>query len=311
MADERRATGFAGAADHGPDTRGPAPGRATLTSRWAPAPASSSGAPLPGEVRTRFESSLGADLSAVRVHTGGASAEAAQAIGARAYAVGNDIHFGAGQYAPADPFGVHLLAHEVAHTQQQAGGTAAPQAKLEVSAPGDACEADADRAADAMVRGEPARVGASSVVVARRPDDDPESPGPTPALPLDQGPPTLRVLNPVPGAKFPAGTFIKLLVQYQGAPNAKARIWVSVHDSNGRFQMKMPLDVKTDWSGKASTEPLGAVLNPSCSPGKGELHFWGDQDNKGGGTPITVVPIELLDEGTPGPHCPPEEEGAP
>jgi hypothetical protein len=118
--------------------------------------AESSGTALPADVRGRFEGSLGADLGGVRVHTGGASAEAASAVGARAYTTGQDIHFGAGQYAPTDPFGLHLLAHEVAHTVQQSGGAATTQYKLEVSSPGDALEHEADRAADAMVAGRPA-----------------------------------------------------------------------------------------------------------------------------------------------------------
>jgi hypothetical protein len=116
------------------------------------------GEPLRADVRERFESSLGADLSAVRVHTGGESAEASSAVGAKAYTVGNDIHFGAGQYRPDDPFGLHLLAHEVAHTQQQAAGTPHRQNKLEVSTPTDSAEVEADRAADAMVSGAPAEV---------------------------------------------------------------------------------------------------------------------------------------------------------
>jgi hypothetical protein len=129
---------------------------------------SSSATPLPGDVRDRFESSLGADLSAVRVHTGSASAEAAAAVGARAYTTGQDIHFAEGQYAPADPFGLHLLAHEVAHTVQQAGGTPTTQHKLEVSTAGDAAEVEADRAADAMVTGAPAHV-TTNVGLARKP----------------------------------------------------------------------------------------------------------------------------------------------
>ncbi|MBL8622436.1 MAG: DUF4157 domain-containing protein [Myxococcales bacterium] len=128
--------------------------------------ASGSGAPLPTQVRRQFEGALGADLSGVRVHTGGASAEAAQAVGAKAYTVGDDIHFAAGRYQPDDPFGLHLLAHEVAHTVQQSGGAPRRQHKLEVSTPHDAAEHEADRAADAMVRGETATVtGATGGVV--------------------------------------------------------------------------------------------------------------------------------------------------
>ena len=130
------------------------------------------GQSLPDDVRTNFEASLGADLSGVRLHTGAASNHAARAVGARAFALGNDIHFAAGQFAPSDAFGLHLLAHEVAHTVQQGGRPIAAAAKLEVSQPGDAAELDADLAADAMVRGEPARVVslAGAPVLARDPD---------------------------------------------------------------------------------------------------------------------------------------------
>lgn len=58
------------------------------------AASSSSGSPLPDTLMRKFESSLGADLSGVRVHTGAESAAANDAVGARAYTVGNDIHFG-------------------------------------------------------------------------------------------------------------------------------------------------------------------------------------------------------------------------
>src|SRR5271168_4192919 len=59
--------------------------------------ASSSGQPLPESVRNRFEDSLETNLSGVRIHTGSESAHAATAVGAKAYTVGQDIHFGAGQ----------------------------------------------------------------------------------------------------------------------------------------------------------------------------------------------------------------------
>lgn len=126
------------------------------------------GAALPDGVRDRFEGSLGADLGGVRVHTGGESAAAAESLNAQAFAVGNDIHFAAGRYQPDDPFGMHLLAHEVAHTQQQAGGSPGAQLKdLDVSRPGDASELEADRAADAMVRGEPTTVSGAAPSVQR------------------------------------------------------------------------------------------------------------------------------------------------
>jgi Domain of unknown function (DUF4157) len=132
------------------------------------AAASSNGSSLPTHLQRQFEGSLGADLSSVRVHTGAESQAAAHAVGAKAYTVGQDIHFGAGKYQPDDPFGMHLLAHEVAHTVQQAGGSAQRQNKLEVSTPHDAAEHEADRAADAMVRGAPASIGSGGGAVARQ-----------------------------------------------------------------------------------------------------------------------------------------------
>lgn len=110
-------------------------------------------------MRQQFEGSLGVDLSSLLLHTGEESAAAADAMGARAFADGNDIHFGSGQYAPDDPFGMHLIAHEVAHTvQQREGRTSGPQLKKagEAGGGGDAAEDAADKAADAMVAGQPA-----------------------------------------------------------------------------------------------------------------------------------------------------------
>ena len=61
------------------------------------------------------------DLSEVRIHTGAKAAASARAIDALAYTVGNNIVFGASQFAPATHSGQHLLAHELAHVAQQSG----------------------------------------------------------------------------------------------------------------------------------------------------------------------------------------------
>lgn len=132
--------------------------------------AGSSGSSLPVALQRKFESSLGTDLSSVRVHTGDSSAAAAHAVGAKAYTVGQDIHFGAGHYDPSSATGQHLLAHEVAHTVQQRGGALTRQNKLEVSSPHDAAEHEADRAADAMVAGSPIVIAARATHVAREAD---------------------------------------------------------------------------------------------------------------------------------------------
>lgn len=131
--------------------------------------AAGSGHALPDALRDRFEATLGVDLGAVRVHTGPASAAAADAVNAHAYAVGNDIHFGAGAYDPASQAGQRLIAHEVVHTVQQAGGAAHAQFKLKVSTPGDAHELEADALADKMVAAspEPAPVSSGASGLAR------------------------------------------------------------------------------------------------------------------------------------------------
>jgi hypothetical protein len=146
----------------------------------------SSGMSLPADLRERFEGSLGTDLSDVRLHTGPSSQAAASSIGARAYAVGNDIHFGAGELDTSSHAGQHLLAHEVAHTVQQRGGSApSHQNKLSVSQPTDSFEVEADRAADAMVRGAPASLGTTSLVLARKGTDKPADTKPAPADPAE------------------------------------------------------------------------------------------------------------------------------
>lgn len=81
----------------------------------------SSGLPLDPEVRSVMEPRFGCDFGRVRVHTDARAADAAQAINARAYTLGNHLVFAPGQYAPRTEGGKRLLAHELAHTIQQAG----------------------------------------------------------------------------------------------------------------------------------------------------------------------------------------------
>ena len=140
-------------------------GVSSLVSRAA----EETGHALPDSLRGSFESSLGTDLGGVRVHTGGAAAAAANALDARAYAVGQDVFMGAGQYNPDSSDGAFLLAHEVAHTVQQRGASTGPQFKLEVSQPGDALETAADDAAAAMIAGRPTSVGAVAAGIHRAP----------------------------------------------------------------------------------------------------------------------------------------------
>ena len=77
-----------------------------------------SGLPLPRSTRRFFESRLGHDFSNVRIHTGPYAAETARSMNARAFTLGQDVVFGAGQYAPETAVGRQLLAHELVHVLQ-------------------------------------------------------------------------------------------------------------------------------------------------------------------------------------------------
>ena len=81
-----------------------------------------SGRALPGDVRNRIETSIGADLSDVRVHDDADAARAARGIGARAFAHGRDIWLGPGESARD----TRLIAHEAAHVVQQTGSHTSP-----------------------------------------------------------------------------------------------------------------------------------------------------------------------------------------
>jgi Domain of unknown function (DUF4157) len=80
------------------------------------------GAQLPTGVRRRLEDGFGTSLADVRVHDDAESASLNRAVSARAFTTGNDIFFGAGEFRPDTPEGERVLAHEIAHTQQQGGG---------------------------------------------------------------------------------------------------------------------------------------------------------------------------------------------
>lgn len=77
------------------------------------------GAPLPTGVRDFMEPRFGADFSKVRVHTGAAAATQSAQLNANAFALGQNIYFGAGQYQPDTRAGKALIAHELTHTIQQ------------------------------------------------------------------------------------------------------------------------------------------------------------------------------------------------
>lgn len=77
------------------------------------------GGPLPNALRSRMESSFGADFSGVRIHTDNKAAEMNTNLHSKAFTYGQDIFFGRGEFSPDTKMGQHLIAHELTHTLQQ------------------------------------------------------------------------------------------------------------------------------------------------------------------------------------------------
>ena len=88
------------------------------------APALGGGQPLDSASRGFFEPRFGRDLGGVRVHAGPDDGALARSFSARAFATGNDVVFGSGEYAPGSDSGRRLIAHELAHVVDPAPGGA-------------------------------------------------------------------------------------------------------------------------------------------------------------------------------------------
>lgn len=103
--------------------------------------AASSGRPLAPHHQERFERAFDHDFGHVRVHTSGTAAMAAKELNAHAFALGAEVFFGAGEFAPGTAAGDRLLAHELTHVVQHdqgrlpgGGGVSKPTDPHEVEA---------------------------------------------------------------------------------------------------------------------------------------------------------------------------------
>lgn len=106
-----------------------------------------SGVPVPDA--KRHSAALGVDIDHARLVTGPEAAAAAAAVGARAFAVGHRIFFGAGT-SPSDE---KLLRHELAHVIQQAGTFLNSVDELPITSPDDAVEHEARAVAEGATAG--------------------------------------------------------------------------------------------------------------------------------------------------------------
>lgn len=86
------------------------------------------------------------DFSNVRVHADNDAAERAAALGARAFALGNHISFGAHEFAPHTRSGRSLIAHELAHVVQNRTFRASNPPVLTLEPTSSRAEAEAHRA---------------------------------------------------------------------------------------------------------------------------------------------------------------------
>lgn len=229
---------------------------------------SSASQPLPTRNKNRLESSFGASLSGVRVHTDSAADRAAESVQAKAFTTGQDVYFRTGQFQPGSAAGDHLLAHEVAHTVQQgnsAGGISlkAEQSDWQVSQPSDFHEREADRAADAAVSGKGATItnlAASPVlpILARRADSPTLS-----AAPQTAAPPTTA---PAPAAKTKPTAAPGAGASAPGAPASPAGPAPATVASGAAGAQQVPGKAEAK-SSPAKKEELPSAI-PEAAPGE-------------------------------------------
>jgi hypothetical protein len=129
------------------------------------------GEPLSVPLRHDMEQRFGHDFSRVRLHYDPQAMRSASEVNARAYTVGHDIVFGAGQFAPTTLHGRRLLAHELTHVVQQTNGN-----RLSAE-PGAAHEREADSAVSALEAGRAPQISIPSRIgLAAKPDNDAPAP---------------------------------------------------------------------------------------------------------------------------------------
>lgn len=194
----------------------------------------SAGHALPAQDRSRLEPLFGVDLSRIRIHDSGSSRRAAQALGARGFAVGAQVHLGT--LARPD-----TLVHELAHAIQQRH-VDARSVSLEVRA-SPAAELQADRAAAAVMLGRSAPLDAHPPALALQAlpagTQDPASPIEEPyRLPVPQGTMVSKILVDLRRSRVgfqvpaPKGMILGAIAtdlrpgEYQVRPDFEKQEWV-------------------------------------------------------------------------------------
>jgi hypothetical protein len=104
---------------------------------------SNSSGPLPDAVREKLTNASGHDFAGIAIHDDANAHRAADLLNARAFTIGRGIYFAQNEYQPATPAGMHLLAHEAAHTIQQRGQESEVNAHARTTSSGDRAEDEA------------------------------------------------------------------------------------------------------------------------------------------------------------------------
>jgi hypothetical protein len=220
----------------------------------------SPGQPLDPTPRALLEPRFGHDFSKVRVHADDKAAESARAVEASAYTVGNEVVFGAGQYAPHTNSGRQLLAHELSHTLQQGAASATIPHRLMVGAPNNQFEQEAAAASTAVRQG---AVEASPRVSAVAPQVQRQGPTVQPIAPPTVQPivPTKLITSEVEDVTFPEDDEITLdkriaSRQNQAAPNGKGKYIGTVNFKNLPTPAKNPADKEANLERRAVKHAL-------------------------------------------------------
>ncbi|MBU5612521.1 eCIS core domain-containing protein [Geomonas azotofigens] len=186
----------------------------------------SGGQPLPGEVRSFMEPRFGSDFSSVRVHNDDRAAGLSEDLSARAFTYGNHVFFARDAYHPGTSEGKRLIAHELAHTEQQGAGLAR--------------------------QGNPHREGrdeqAAAVMRAAAPA------APKAATPAAEGPASSELVD-VSSAVFAPSEKVKEEIEASKGNGLEVRIIVKGLTGEGRVKVRMDSKKNLDSIGKG-TMPL-------------------------------------------------------
>ena len=108
------------------------------------------GSPMSRDTKSFMESRFGNDFSQIKIHTDSNAVQLSKSLNAQAFAVGNDLFFNEGNYAPESESGKHLLAHELVHTIQQGRQKQAVQKQSNKDDPASGWETDQESFAKRM-----------------------------------------------------------------------------------------------------------------------------------------------------------------